>query len=421
METVGQGWGAELVLRAEHLLVERGRILEGGGLRLRGGRVVEVLGDSRSVHRAAERCGVAPVDTGAPWVLPGWVNAHAHLELHDFAGRLPRDQGFGAWVGTLLGLRDAASLEALGSAALRGSEELLGGGTTCVADVDTRGGGRRGLGCAGIRAVLQREVLDARDPRRTPGAIEALDEGMDPSSGEGQGLVSEGLSAHAPFSVSEDLMAAVAERAGPRDLQVSCHWSETPEELAYLVRGEGPLAAVLGPSPRTRGLDLLERAGLLGPRTTLIHGNHPEVDEPERIAAAGSCLVHCPGTHAFFDREPFPFGRYRRAGVTLALGTDSRASNDGFDLRRELVLFDAQFPGLSPWDLMDLTTVSAAKAVGLPGRVGTLAPGAWGDWMLFDPAGASGSSAIEALVAGEGRVLGSWVGGVPRGPSHSPG
>ena len=74
----------------------------------------------------------------------------------------------------------------------------------------------------------------------------------------------------------------------------------------------------------------------VGPRTTLVHGNHPARGEPARIAASGAVLVHCPGTHAYFDREPFPWSRYRRAGVSLALGTDSLASNDELDMFREM-------------------------------------------------------------------------------------
>jgi len=120
-----------------------------------------------------------------------------------------------------------------------------------------------------------------------------------------------------------------------RRLAVAIHWSETAAERAWLEEGQGPLAAVLGTSPRTSGLDLLEAAGLLASSTALVHGNHPRRDEAARLAAHGVSLVHCPGTHAFFGREPFDFERALRAGVRIALGTDSLASNEELDLRRE--------------------------------------------------------------------------------------
>ena len=96
------------------------------------------------------------------------------------------------------------------------------------------------------------------------------------------------------------------------------------------------------------GLDRIEAAGLLGRRTSLVHGNYPSSGELPRIARSGATVVHCPGSHAFFRREPFPLARYRRAGVPIALGTDSAASNGSLDMRREMALLRRAHAGLAP-------------------------------------------------------------------------
>ena len=114
-------------------------------------------------------------------------------------------------------------------------------------------------------------------------------------------------------------------------------WAETPEEQQWLERGEGPFAAWLGPSPRCTGTERLQRAGLLA-GSLLVHGNEPSEGEVERVAAAGATVVHCPGSHVYFGRRPFDWGRFASAGVPLALGTDSWASNERLDMRREIRL-----------------------------------------------------------------------------------
>jgi cytosine/adenosine deaminase-related metal-dependent hydrolase len=167
-------------------------------------------------------------------------------------------------------------------------------------------------------------------------------------------------------------------------LPITIHWAESPEEQQYLLYGEGPLAEFLGPAPRRPGLDLIDEAGLLGPRTSLVHGNYPAAGEPERLAAAGVSLVHCPGTHHFFGRDTFPLDLYRSAGVNLALGTDSLASNKALDMRREMALLRKAQPGLAPADVWCMATRGSARALDLEGKVGSLAPGARADLVLFD-------------------------------------
>jgi cytosine/adenosine deaminase-related metal-dependent hydrolase len=191
------------------------------------------------------------------------------------------------------------------------------------------------------------------------------------------------------------------------------HWSETLEELEWMLHGRGPFAELLSDSPRLSGLDWIERAGLLRPGLSLVHGNLPQAGEPERLAARGVALVHCPGSHAFFEREPFPLDPYRRAGVTLALGTDSLASNSALDMGRELRLLRASAPSLSPAEAWELATLGGARALGLAGQVGELAPGARADFAVFELGEAGAEASLDALTAAEPRPAEVWIGGRP--------
>ncbi len=381
------------------------RWIEGGALEVRAGRIQRVL-ESRAAIARARRTAARCTDFGDAALTPGWVNAHAHLELTNLAGAIERGSTFGAWVARLIALRNASGPRDLESAARRGADRALATGTTTIGDIDSTGASERALAGHALRHVLFREVLDAQDAARTPFASKRIARALPRRARR-----LEGISPHAPFSVSPQLFAIVGRIARARRTPISMHWSETRAELEWLLEGRGPLAPLLGRSPLASGLDLFERAGLLRRGSSLVHGNFPSSGEPERVAASGAVLIHCPGSHAWFGREPFPLARYRRAGVAIALGTDSLASNDDLDLGREAALFAAAHPALAPLEVVRAATTNGARALGLDGSVGELAPGANADWVLRDAGRSSAGHRLEAWIHGELPVRGVWISG----------
>jgi len=397
-----------MIVFASQFLPTAEELYDGGGIRVAGGKIVGVYHSLAAVRRASRGSSERVLDLGDGVLAPGLVDAHAHLDLTELGGRLAGARGFVPWIGELLRRRGGLERADFERAARRGALRLLRTGTTTVGDIDSSGAGSSARR-VGLRAVVHRELLDAWDPARTRSALDRIARPLPRHA-----LVTEGVSPHAPYTTSAELLASISKTAKERDLPVAVHWSETSEEVQWLSQGRGPFSKVLPAVPRCRGLELLERAGLLRRRTTLIHGNYPGRGEPAKLADAGICLVHCPGTHAFFDRPPFPWKRYERAGVPLALGTDSMASNEELDMRREMALAMQALPGLTPERAWRMGTDSAARAVGLGGAVGSLLRGRFADFALYEGVGARARRPLlEALVRGAGRVGAVRVGGRP--------
>jgi cytosine/adenosine deaminase-related metal-dependent hydrolase len=382
--------------------------VEGGGVLLRGGRVERVLSGPAAVRRARRDARV--VDHGDTVLTAGLVNAHAHLELSGLAGALPAGRGYRRWVEELVTARGARGARRLAADARRGLGRAIETGTTTLVDNDATGAVRGAAGGRGPRLVVLHELLDAGHGERAAAALEPVRRAP-----RARARVRHGLAPHAPHTASPELLAGAARLARRRGATVSVHWSETPEERRWLEEGTGPLTALLGgalgSSPRTSGLDLLEDAGLLGPRTLLVHGNEPARGEPARIAAAGATVVHCPGCHAWFGRDPFPLARYQRAGVRVVLGTDSLASNDDLSMPRELALLRRAHPGLAPRDAWAMATEEAGLALGGSVPVGVLHPGAYADLALFACGETRAGALLDVLTGGEAEPLGAWVAG----------
>jgi len=372
-----------------------------------GGRIQALLSTPAQVRARRTEAQVEFVDLGDVVLCPGLVNAHAHLELSQLGGRVAADSGFVPWVGRVLALRAGLSRADYGGAVDRGVGELLQSGTTAVGDVDSTGVAAERLALTPLRARVSRELLDGRDPTRTPAQIALLNEPLEEND-----RVRAGLFPHAPHTAGDELLAACARVARYGRRPLSIHWAETREEREWMLRGTGPFAPWLGPSPRCSGLEVLARAGVLEGPTALVHANCPEEGELRRAAEVGATLVHCPGTHAFFDRERAPLEEWLACGATIALGTDSRASNAALDMRREMALVRSSHPALEARVILDWATRGGARALGLGNRIGELAVGMSADFVAFELSGVDfGADPVDTITAALPEVAGVWIAG----------
>jgi cytosine/adenosine deaminase-related metal-dependent hydrolase len=395
------------IVTGRWLLESPSRFVEGGGVHCARGRVVRVLGSRDAVRRAQLRV----VDLGDVVLAAGFVNAHAHLELTAFAGAIAPGATFTGWIRELLRRKASQSADELSRAARSGADRLLATGTTTVGDIDSMDLTDAALAGHPLRRRVYREMLDAQDSNRTDAAIARAT-----LPRPRRALRLEGLAPHAPYTVSQRLFEELGRQAARARRWSTIHWAETHEEAEWLESGSGPMSALLSGSPRCTGLDAIDRAGLLGPRTSLVHGNHPARGDLERVVRARSVLVHCPGTHAYFGRDPFDFEGAAEAGVTVALGTDGLASNADLDMRREMRLVREGAPELRPELVWNMATRNAALAVGLEGRAGEIVAGAHADLCAHalpgvDLARARPADLLDALTAGRSTVASVWIGG----------
>lgn len=342
-------------------------------------------------------------------VLPGLVNAHAHLQLPPLPSA-PR--AFLPWVSAVMAQRAGTTARAE-QAQLRASlEASWRGGATAVGDIDSSGLALPAIAAAGLAGRSYRELTGFHLDRRGANAL------LRERRARAHGAVAIGWSPHAPYSVSPALFQAAA--GDRRHLAVHC--AELPEEQQFLRTGKGPFADLLHRlgrlppdfvPPGVGAVRWLEQLGLLRPGTLLVHGQELERGDVPRLAASGASLVVCPGTIAFFGRTPPPVPRWLDAGIPVALGTDSLASNDGLSMQRELQRAADFWPELSPQQLLAMATRHGARGLGRPG-LGRLARGGRADFVVLSATGRHDPwQAFAAFLGGE-PPLQVVAAGVPR-------
>lgn len=181
-------------------------------------------------------------------------------------------------------------------------------------------------------------------------------------------------SPHAPYSTSRDIVDQCIEHSARTRRPLAMHVAESPEERELLRSGSGPFAETLrqlgvwregifpwGEDPFGVLIEHLSRAHL----PLLVHGNDLQPAEIEALSQhAHMSVVFCPRTHAFFQHERHPVDRLRSAGVRVALGTDSRASNPDLNLWREVQYLLHHRGDLDPADVIAMATIAGADALG---------------------------------------------------------
>lgn len=141
----------------------------------------------------------------------------------------------------------------------------------------------------------------------------------------GRDGVSVGVAAHSVRAVPASWLSPIARYAEQHGLVRHVHAQEQPRELEQC-RAEHDC------SP----LELLERHGFLGPRTTVVHAIHVSYHDVELLARTESIVAACPTTEANLGDGFLPALRYRDSGVRLTIGSDSNVRVDPFEEVREL-------------------------------------------------------------------------------------
>ncbi|HVU76825.1 MAG TPA: amidohydrolase family protein [Gaiellaceae bacterium] len=377
--------------------------IEGGLVRFEDSRIVHV-GPGRAERHFEDAA-----------ILPGFVNAHAHLEYANYGG-FGDGEAFGPWIKTHVLRKSRLVREEMLAVSRLGVADSLRSGITTAADYAFSGASALAAHDLGLRAIVYLEVF-AQDPE------EAKRQWLEKRSAVDEThRVKIGVSPHAPYTCS----LRVYDWCLSLGVPVGTHLAESAHEDEWLLHGEGPMKGipVLVPPTGKRSVATLEP--LLGPDLLCAHCVEVEPGDVALLADRGVPVAHCPRSNALLGCGIAPLTLLRDAGVTVGLGTDSPASSPSFDMFEEMrsAVFlararDRRAGALRAEEALGLATIDAARALRMDAEVGTLTPGKRADLTVVslhgtpyhpveDPAaavvfGGSPDRVLETIVDGQTR------------------
>ncbi len=387
-----------MIVAADWVLPVAGRPIRDGAVQVcegrigRVGTIVDLIATAPGEH-------VERFDGCA--IVPGLVNAHTHLSLSVLGGLMPRMAMQPFLRHVFAALRVLTDEDYAASAAL-GAAELLRGGVTCVGDITY--GPEPLLACseAGVGGVFFWEVLGIEAADLPAELARSRFPARDaPAAGD---RTRRGLSPHTPYTSGPDLLRAARALARERQVAFAIHASESESERELMLRGTGPLADAADRlahgfvSPGTGSVEYLERLGVLEDAVA-VHCVALESSDPARLARLARGVVLCPRSNSYLGNGEPPVRALRAAGVPLAVGTDSPASNDDLDLFSEARALRALDPSLTPGLLLEIMTTGGARVLGLQDEFGSLEEGKAADMTVVR---VRGGDPVEAVITGGG-------------------
>ena len=388
------------------LLFQSGAFLSGHALRTNSsGRIEAIEASPPSQPHTVNLPGKA--------ILPGFVNVHSHSFQRLIRGqsesRVTSGKDFWSWRGTMYHAAASLTPDDVYDAARMAFLEMLQSGTTTVGEfhylhnapdgkpyADPNLLSKQVIAAArsvGIRIVLLRTAYlrsgyqlppDPGQTRFFETAAEFCrnaDDLIQAFRHDPEG-VSFGIAPHSIRAVPLDALHRIAHWARERSLPLHMHVAEQVAENQACLReyGQTPIS-------------VLHREKLLGPDFTAVHAIHISPPEIAMLAEAHSTICSCPTTERNLGDGILAADSAMRAGIPIALGSDSQAQIDPLEDARQLdyhlrlthqqraILDQIDHQSLSA-RLFDCATINGARA--LRCNTGKLEPHACADFITID-------------------------------------
>jgi putative selenium metabolism protein SsnA len=363
-------------------------IIEHGAIRVEGDRITDV-GDAARLRASYPDDEV--VDAGGQLIMPGNICGHTHF-YGAFArgmaipGDPPRD--FPEILAKLWWRLDKAlSIEDVRYSALVCLVDAIKHGTTTLIDhhasPNAIAGSLDAIGDAveeaGLRASLCYEVTDRDGPERARSGIAENVRFAESLRSDPRRLLASSFGLHASLTLSAETLADCVAAAEGLDTGFHIHAAEGVSDEEDSLRRSGK-----------RVVERLYDAGILGPKSILVHCVHVDAWEMEILRDTGTRVTHQPRSNMNNAVGVAPVETMLRGGIPVAMGNDGFSNNMWAEWKTAYLvhkLWHADPRRMGGYDVMNMAVANNAALARVfwpHAALGEISPGAYADLMLVD-------------------------------------
>lgn len=370
----------DLLVTADYVLTMAPQqpLLKGAGVGIQDGQVVAVGTEDELRKTYAPK---AEITTENEVLLPGLINGHTHAAMTLFRG-IADDLALMEWLTQYI---FPAEIRFVNEDFVRiGTElaclEMIKGGTTTFVDMYFHPNEvAKVVDRCGLRAVVAASIIEQES-----GYSKDFEDAM--NKGEvfvkqwrnKNGRITPALAAHAAYTVTPANLRKVRSLAEKLGAPVSTHLAESQSETEIVTGLYGKTS-----------VHLMNDINFFSGTTIAAHVVWPTAAEIEILAQKGVGAVHNPTSNLKIAAGISPVPEMLNAGVAVGLGTDGAASNNDLDMWDEIRLaayihkVRLNDPKVMPAaTVLDMATLSGARAIGLGDQVGSIEVGKRADMIL---------------------------------------
>lgn len=297
------------------------------------------------------------IDGSKRLAIPGLINAHTHAYMSVFRN-IADDLEFNDWLfNRIMPLEDKLTPDDIYWGTLLGALEMTATGTTSYIDmtINMEGSVKAALD-SGLRAKISRGLVGNGNDT---GGANRIKENLDYLS-YGNEKVSIILGPHAPYTCDPDYLSIVTNTAKEYGLALTIHLSESIKELDDIKK-------TYGCSP----IELMKKIGVFDVPVVAAHCVHLSDNDIKILAENDVTVATNPISNAKLANGFAPLVSLKNAGVNIAIGTDSAASNNTLNMFSDINFASLVHKGklhdplaISAEDALSFTFLGGAKALG---------------------------------------------------------
>ncbi len=296
-------------------------------------------------------------------MIPGLVNAHTHVPMtlmRGYGDDMPLDK----WLfERIFPVEDKLTGDHVYWGSMLGIAEMIACGITSFSDMYYYCSNiSKAVLESGIKANIGRGISCFDNTKRFADlpAHSELVELIDKYHKSGDGRILIDAAPHSEYTTRPDILFDVAEFAKMHKLRVQVHLSETRKEHLECTGRHGKTPA-----------RVLRDSGIFDLPVTAAHCVWLTDLDIEMMCEYDVTVAHCPQSNLKLASGIAQVEKMRQAGMKIALGTDSAASNNNLDMFEEMRTAALLAKGVS----LDPCALPACKVLYMATRAGALAQG----------------------------------------------
>lgn len=311
-------------------------------------------------------------------IVPGFVNAHCHLELSHLHKKISKGTGLIPFIKEVIKKRGADE-EVILEAMKKADEEMYQEGIVAVGDIanQTISASIKEQSKIKYHTFIEMIGFDAAKSSQVIDDANALKSAFrTPSS----------ITPHAPYSLSKELLKKLTKYCKKTENKISIHNQENDDENFLYRYKDGPFMdffkemnidtdrfkAQSKNSIQTIIPFLPENQHIL-----LVHNTYTSLKDiyfTKRFNRKISWCF-CPSANLYIENKLPTFEFFKHTDYPITIGTDSLASNQKLSILQEMKLIQKEMEDISLEELLKWATINGAKFLGFDKELGSIANG----------------------------------------------
>lgn len=340
-------------------------------------------------------------------IVPGFVNAHCHVELSHLQGKFYKGSGMAGFIDQINALRDWAGRDVKVELTRKWMDKMWDDGVSAMADISNDDSSFEVKASHKMYTRTFLEVFGS-EPEMCDGVmrdVTALNVVADEAG------IDAAPTPHSCYTMSPQLLSASA-AAGLEKGYISYHSQESQEEEDLLISGSGAMyenrkrngmstPPVTGESSLKYFIERLSDAkeAPYDEHILLVHNvclKQDDIDAAKKVMKNVYWAV-CPLSNIFIHNSLPPIELMRVNNLAIAVGTDSLSSNDDLSMVKEMACLKTNFPEVPMGEILTWASLNGARFLAKDAVLGSIENGKRPGLVLIKGLDASGNITGESV------------------------